>query len=146
MNTTAYRIENLDVYRKSIALGTRIYQLAGNGAANGHSQLGERVRRTTLAMVLNLAAGLGYWEKDAKATHFAASKQAIMEMAPLLELMVALGEVKPDAEALFTVELQDLGKMVNGLLRQAKRREAQGDDGGNGPAAAEARERAPLPH
>ena len=103
---TAYRIENLDVYRKSIALGTRLYQAAGNGKA--HSAVGERVRENTLALVLNLASGLGFWEKQWKTSHFAASKRAVMEMSPLLELMVALGEMKAETEAQYATELQEL--------------------------------------
>jgi hypothetical protein len=119
--STPYRIENLDVYRKSIALGTRLYQEAGNGKAR--SAVGERVRENTLALVLNLASGLGFWEKQWKTSHFAASKRALMELTPLLELMVALGEMKAETEAQFAVELQDLTRMIGGLLRQAQRRE-----------------------
>ncbi|HEY6000263.1 MAG TPA: hypothetical protein VI078_13320 [bacterium] len=125
--TNAYRIENLDVYRKSIALGTRLYQEAGNGTA--HSAVGERVRENTLALVLNLASGLGFWEKQWKTTHFAASKRALMELTPLLELMVALGEMKAETEAQYANELQDLSRMVGGLLRQAQRRDGGEDPG-----------------
>jgi hypothetical protein len=123
---TAYRIENLDVYRKSIALGTRLYQEAGNGKAR--SAVGERLRENTLALVLNLASGLGFWEKQWKTSHFAASKRAVMEMTPLLELMVALGEMKADAEAQYAAELQDLTRMISGLLRQSQRREVGADE------------------
>ena len=139
---TPYRIENLDVYRKSIALGTRLYQMAGNGKTN--SPVGQRVRENTLALVLNLASGLGFWEKQWKTSHFAASKRAVMEMTPLLELMVALGEMKPETEAQYATELQDLGKMISGLLRQAQRRE-NGSDGGPAPEG-DARERTPSCH
>jgi hypothetical protein len=139
----AYRIENLDVYRKSIALGTRLYQEAGNGKAR--SAVGERVRENTLAIVLNLASGLGFWEKQWKTSHFAASKRAVMEMTPLLELMVALGEMKAEVESQYAAELQDLAKMIGGLLRQAQRREAGPADGG--PAAdGDARERPTFYH
>jgi len=138
MTTSApYRIENLDVYRKSIALGTQLYQAAGNGKA--HSAVGERLRENTLALVLNLASGLGFWEKQWKTSHFAASKRAVMEMTPLLELMVALGEMPPDTEARYASELQDLAKMIGGLLRQSQRREG-GEDAGP-PPAGEAHER-----
>jgi hypothetical protein len=130
MTTTPYRLENLDVYRKSIALGTRLYQEVGNGRAN--SSVGERVRETTLAMVLNLASGLGFWEKQWKTSHFAAAKRAVMEMSPLLDLLVALGDMKAEAEAQYAAELQDLGKMIGGLLRQAQRRESPGDESGPG--------------
>jgi len=140
---TAYRIENLDVYRKSIALGTRLYQDAGNGRA--HSAVGERIRETALSLVLNLASGLGFWEKQWKTSHFAASKRAVMEMTPLLELMVALGEMKAEAEAQYASELQDLAKMIGGLLRQAQRREAGPDDGGPAPEG-DSRERQTFYH
>jgi len=144
MTTNAtYRIENLDVYRKSIALGTRLYQAAGNGRA--HSAVGERVRETTLALVLNLASGLGFWEKQWKTSHFAASKRAVMEMTPLLELMVALGEMKPEMEAQYTTELQDLARMIGGLLRQAQRREAAAEEAG-AITAGEAHERVRFYH
>lgn len=137
----AYRIENLDVYRKSIALGTRLYQDAGNGRE--HSAVGGRIRETALALVLNLASGLGFWEKQWKTSHFAASKRAVMEMTPLLELMVALGEMKPEKEAQYAAELQELAKMIGGLLRQAQRRDAA-DNGGT--LEGEARERARRYH
>jgi hypothetical protein len=140
---TAYRIENLDVYRKSIALGTRLYQAAGNGKA--HSAVGERVRENTLALVLNLASGLGFWEKQWKTSHFAASKRAVMEMSPLLELMVALGEMKAETEAQYATELQDLARMIGGLLRQSQRREGVPDEGGPAPEG-DAREGATFYH
>jgi len=128
MNGTPYRVENLDVYRKSVALGTRLYQAAGAPAGSAHSPVGGRLRETSLALVLNLAAGLGFWEKEWKAAHFAAAKRAVMETSPLLELMVALGELKPEAEAQFAGELQDLSRMIGGLLRGARRREqAEGE-------------------
>jgi hypothetical protein len=123
----AYRIENLDVYRKSIALGTRLYQAAGNGKA--HSAVGERVRENTLALVLNLASGLGFWEKQWKTSHFVASKRAVMEMTPLLELMVALGEMKAETGSQYAAELQELAKMIGGLLRQSQRRDGSPEGG-----------------
>lgn len=140
---TGYRIENLEVYRKTIALSTRLYLEAGNGKA--HSAVGERVRERTLALVLNLASGLGFWEKQWKTSHFAASKRAAMEVPPLLELMVALGEMKAETEAQYASELQDLAKMIGGLLRQSQRRENGADDGGPAPEG-EARERPTFYH
>ncbi len=123
MNGSPYRVENLDVYRKSVALGTRLYRAGGGAAGNGHSAVGGKLRETSLALVLNLAAGLGFWEKEWKAAHFAAAKRAVMETSPLLELMVALGELKPETEAQFAGELQELSRMIGGLLRGARRRE-----------------------
>jgi len=137
---TPYRVENLDVYRKSVAVGTRLYQAAGGAAGNGHSAVAGKLRETSLALVLNLAAGLGFWEREWKAAHFAAAKRAVMETPPLLELMVALGELKPEAEARFASELQDLSRMIGGLLRGARRREPGGPEakpaGGGEPATA----------
>ena len=132
MATTApFRIENLEVYRKSIGLGTRLYQSAGSHGANGNGNgaVGGKVRETALAMVLNLASGLGFWEKQWKTSHFAASKRALMELTPLLELMVALGEMKAETEAQYAGELQDLTRMIGGLLRQAQRREGVEEPG-----------------
>jgi hypothetical protein len=139
---TAFRIENLEVYRRSIALGTRLYQAAGNGTAR--SAVGERVRENTLALVLNLASGLGFWEKQWKTSHFAASKRAVMELTPLLELMVALGEMQPETGSQYAGELQDLARMIGGLLRQAQRRE--GGDEGAPPTDGDARERTAAYH
>ncbi len=140
---TAYRIENLAVYRKCITLGTRLYQAAGNGKA--HSAVGERVRENTLALVLNLASGLGFWEKQWKTSHFAASKRAVLEMSPLLELMVALGEMNAETEAQYVAELQDLARMISGLLRQSQRREVSAGEGGPAPEG-EARESGTFYH
>jgi hypothetical protein len=126
-NAQPYRIENLDVYRKGVTLGTRLYQAAGRGTGNGSSAVAGKLRETALAMVLNLAAGLGFWEKEWKAAHFAASKRAVMEISPLLELMVALGELQAEVEMQCAGDLQDLGRMIGGLMRQAKRAEAGGE-------------------
>jgi HAMP domain-containing protein len=66
-------------------------------------------------------------------------------MSPLLELMVALGEMKAEAEAQYATELQDLARMIGGLLRQSQRREGAPDEGGP-PPEGDAREGATFYH
>jgi four helix bundle protein len=118
----AYQIENLDVYRKAINLGTRLYSYRPiSGEEN--SAVRARMRETSLSMVLNLASGLGFWEPKWKVSHLAATKKALMELKPLLELMVALGVMTDMARKDFEESINDVAKMVTDLLHQANKRE-----------------------
>lgn len=109
------KIEDMDVYRTAISLGTRLYGLKTSHDSAVHA----KVRETSLSMVLNLASGLGFWEKQWKLSHLKATKQALLELPPLLELMVALGELKPEMEHIFGVQIKELTERVQRLIRTA---------------------------
>jgi hypothetical protein len=136
VTNTAYRIENLDVYRKSIALGTRLYQAAGNGKA--HSAVGERVRENTLALVLNLAWArlLGEAVEDEP---LRASKRC--DGMRRCSRMVALGEMKAKPRP-STPRLQELARMIGACCASRSAARAAATRGRRPRAAARA---PPLP-
>jgi hypothetical protein len=76
-----------------------------------------------LSLVTNLADGLGFWEKEVKAAHFADSKRAVLESLTLLEVMTSLKLMTTEEQRLLADELRDLARMISGLLRGAKRKE-----------------------
>jgi len=119
----SYRIEDLDVYRRCVAAAAQLCRLADETAGRGSSAMGHELRRRGIAMASNLADGLGFWEKEEKERHFAASKKAVLEALSLMEITVTLKLVDPDAQRKIAVDLRDLAKMTGGLLRGARRRE-----------------------
>lgn len=118
-----YSIENLDVYRKSVATGANLCREAAGAAGKGSPLLADQLQRTALAVVTNLADGLGFWESEQKERHFTASKKAVLEILPLLEVMSGLGLVGAEEKSRLSDDLRDLAKMISGLLRGARLRE-----------------------
>jgi hypothetical protein len=136
----SYCIENLDVYRKSIAVGTGLCRSSAEAAKRGFPALAGEMEERAVGLVTNLADGLGFWEKESKVSHFSASKRAVLEALPLLEVMVSLGLTEAAAGGGLAGELRDLVKMINGLLRGARRREtANGREGSEAAVAGESR-------
>ena len=136
----SYSIENLDVYRKSVATGAGLCRSSAEAAQKGFPALAGELEGRAVALVTNLADGLGFWEKESKVKHFSASKRAALEVLPLLEVMVSLDLMEAVAGSRLAEELRDLAKMINGLLRGARRREAaNGKDDGEASVAGEPR-------
>ena len=118
-----YSIENLDVYRRSISTGASLCRSAAEAAGKGSPSLAEQLQKRALSLVTNLADGLGFWEKEIKAAHFADSKRAVLESLTLLEVMTSLKLMTTEEQKLLADELRDLARMISGLLRGAKRKE-----------------------
>lgn len=121
----SYSIEKLDVYRKSIAAAAGLCGTSAAAAAKGHPALAGELERRAVTLVAHLADGLGFWEKEEKLKHFVSSKRAVLESLPLLEVMMSLGLVGGETNGRLAGELRDLAKMINGLLRGARRREEE---------------------
>lgn len=124
-----YSIENLDVYRKSVVTCVGLCRSAEEAAEKGSPALGGQLRMRALAIVTNLADGLGFWENEVKVQHFCASKRAVLEILPLLEVMTGMSLLAAEGQARLAEELRDLAKMISGLLRGAKRREQTAGNG-----------------
>jgi len=142
--TLSYSIENLDVYRKSIATAAGLCRSSAEAAKKGFPALARELEERAVGLVTNLADGLGFWEKENKVSHFSASKRAALEALPLLEVMASLGAMEAAAGGGLAGELRDLAKMINGLLRGARRREAA--NGRESSEAAVAGEPSPTYH
>lgn len=121
----SYRIEDLDVYRRCTAAAVKICRLADEAAARGAPALGNELRRRGVGMAVNLADGLGFWDREEKERHFTAAKKAVLEALSLLEITAALGLADTGVQGDMAVDLRDLAKMTAGLLRGARRREQQ---------------------
>lgn len=121
----SYSIESLDVYRKSVAAAAGLCSSSVTAGSKGHPALAAELERRAVLLVANLADGLGFWEKEEKVQHFASSKRAVLESLPLLEMMMSLGLMSPETNGRLAEELRDLAKMINGLLRGARRRERE---------------------
>jgi len=126
MASRAFKLESLDVYRKAINVCTRMYHHAG---VDDERELPSKIRSLALEIVMNLASGLGFWDKMQKEHHFAAAKRAIMSVMPLIDMLWE-GRSDDSVHQHIEEELQELGAMVNKLYIQAKKR--RHEDGENG--------------
>ena len=117
-----YSIENLDVYRRSIVACTRICKTAAAAAAagKGGTPLTDELRQKSFSLVSNLADGLGFWERSHKVEHFTASKRAVLESLPLVEVLAAMKLITEEEQRAHAEDLRDLARMISGLLRGAK--------------------------
>ena len=127
-----HSIENLDVYRKSVITGANLCRSAAKAAESGSGTLAEHLEERAVALVTNLAGGLGFWEKEIKAERFCAAKRAVLEALPLIEVMTGLRLMTAERQEKLAEELRDLAKMVSGLLRGTRKREKPAGSNGTG--------------
>ena len=118
-----HSIENLDVYRKSVATGANLCRAAVQAAEKGAGTLAGHLEGRAVGLTTHLAAGLGFWERDIKTEQFRAAKRAVLEALPLIEMMAGLRLMTVDRQTKLAEELRDLAKMVSGLLRGTRKRE-----------------------
>ena len=130
-----YRIDDLDIYRKFVSAAAQLYRIADDGAAKAPS-LSDQVQRKALTAVTLLASGLGFWEPERKAAEFADSKREILELLPLVGLMGSLGCISQETKRDAAAELNDLAKILSGLIRGSRRRVTTGPEGEQQPAEA----------
>lgn len=116
--TNAFQISNLDYYQEMISLGTEIYKSADEMEAG----IGGKLKEHSLSAVLNLASGLGFWEKEWKIQHFLQCKKALIEIGSLIEVCLALGALTQEQRDALAPRVHDMVKRISGLVTSTEKR------------------------
>jgi four helix bundle protein len=111
-----FLFENLDVYQKSIQFAEDISK-STDTFPKGTYYLIDQLNRAALSIPANIAEGNGRWHKNDKKQFFLIARGSANECVPILEICRRKGLVETTQHQQFKETLENLCKMLSGLIR-----------------------------
>ena len=119
----AFAFEKLLVYQKAIAFADAVCTLT-KGLPRGYFFLADQLNRAALSIAANIAEGNGRFTKPDRRNFFGIARGSVQECVPLLELASRQGLLDPDRHGQRKAELEEIAKMLSGLIRGLDKRKA----------------------
>ena len=113
----AFLFEQLDVYNKSMEFVVDIYVL--NDLLKD-SVIRSQLRRAALSIPLNLAEGQGRLHGKEKRQFYNTARGSLLECIPIIQICRRLGYISEDKYLALYANANEIGKMINGLMRSVK--------------------------
>ena len=105
-----FQFQKLDSYQVAKQVCVQVHALK-----IGQRELRDQAERAALSVFLNLSEGLAGRQSGVRKRHFAIALGSLGEVSAALDMAVALGLVREDAE--LTSLVSRLGAMLGALLR-----------------------------
>jgi len=118
----AFMFENLQVYQKAVDLADQVAGLT-EGFPRGYYFLVDQLNRAALSIATNLAEGNGRFTKADRRNFFVIARGSAQECVPLLEIARRRGLIDDQQHAGLRAELEEIAKMISGLINGLDRRE-----------------------
>jgi four helix bundle protein len=117
-----FGFEKLDVYNKGIDFTKEIYQLSAKFPGSEKFGVTNQLRRAAVSVVLNIAEGNGRSTKGY--IHFLkVARGSLNECIAVLDITLALGYIKKRIRDNLYSKIEELSKMLGGLIKSLKRRQ-----------------------
>ena len=116
-----FMFENLDVYRRAVDLADRMITQTKD-APRGFGFLTDQLNRAALSISTNLAEGNGRFTKADRRNFFTIARGSVQECAPLLELAQRHALIDTDEHTALRNELEELARMISGLIKGLNKR------------------------
>ena len=117
----AFLFEKLQVYRKAVDFAEKISGLTET-FPRGNYYLADQLNRASLSISANIAEGNGRWHKTDRRNFFIISRGSIHECVPLAEIAKRKGLIQESAALKIKYELEELAKMISGLINGIDRK------------------------
>ena len=112
-----YSFEKLVVWQKTIDFIEHIYILCNKIPKVEEKNLIDQIRRSSTSIALNIAEGNGA-ESNVEHKHFLyMARKSLYETRALLLIIKKIYRISIDT---YTIELDQIGKMLNGLINSQK--------------------------
>jgi len=115
----SFMFENLEVYQKAILFAGEAADLAEN-FARGNYYLADQLNRAALSIAANIAEGNSRYHKADRINFFRISRGSAFECVPILELCKRKGLIKPETAITLKANLEEISKMLSGLIAGAQ--------------------------
>ncbi len=112
----AFAFEKLHVYQRAISFADAICTFSRE-LPRGYYFLGDQLNRAALSTAANIAEGNGRFTKPDRRNFFGIARGSVQECVPLLELAARQGLLKPDRHAELKANLEEIAKMISGLIK-----------------------------
>lgn len=111
----AFMFENLQVYQKAVDFADNIASLTEK-FPRGYYFLVDQLNRAALSIATNLAEGNGRFTKPDRKHFFTIARGSVQEYVPLLEIAKRRGFVTAEGHQAFKVSLEEISRMLSGLI------------------------------
>ena len=118
----AFAFEKLLVYHKAVDFSDRICELSGN-FPRGFYFLTDQMNRAALSITTTIAEGNGRFTKPDKRNFFGIARGSVQECVPLLELVRRRKLIQPADHDALKSNLEEISKMLSGLINGLDKRE-----------------------
>ena len=82
----------------------------------------DQLNRAALSIAANIAEGNGRFTKPDRRNFFGIDRGSVQECVPLLELAERQSLIRPDIQAQYKQQLQEIARMLSGLISELQRR------------------------
>src|SRR5258708_3335544 len=116
-----FAFEKLLVYQKAVDFADRACQLTLTFPRGFYFLVGQ-LNRAALSIAGNIAEGNGGFTKPDRKNFFGIARGSVQECVPLLELARRRGLIQNDAHAGLKADLEEIAKMLSGLINALDKR------------------------
>ncbi|MBL9149887.1 MAG: four helix bundle protein [Phycisphaerae bacterium] len=116
-----FLFENLDVYRRAVDLADDLVRRAA-AFPRGHRVLADQLTRAAISIATNIAEGNGRFAPGDRGQFFGIARGSAHECVALLELSRRRSLVNDTDHAVLYSELDEICRMINGLIRGIPKR------------------------
>lgn len=117
----SFPFENLDVYKKSLALIDEIDQLCNRLKGKVAFSFEDQLRRAILSVALNIAEGNGRWHTKDKQQFFWISRGSVFEVVPLIQVLQRRNLISSEEFRAIYRDLEIVAKMLTNLIKAVDR-------------------------
>ena len=117
--------KDLEVWKKSVAITTKIYRLTSDFPNAERYGLSSQVRRAAVSVAANIAEGWGRGSVGEYIQSLTIARGSLMELETHLIVSCNLDLISSDALGAASNEIEAIGKMLNGLIGALKSRKAR---------------------
>ncbi|MCC5829119.1 MAG: four helix bundle protein [Phycisphaeraceae bacterium] len=119
----SFAFEKLHVYQKAINFADAVCNLTRE-FPRGYYFLVDQLNRAALSIATNIAEGNGRFTTADRRNFFGIARGSVQECVPLLELAARQRLLKPDRHEQLKADLEEIAKMLSGLINGLDKREA----------------------
>lgn len=117
--------KELEVWKKSVAITTQLYRLTSNFRSTERYGLSSQVPRAAVSIAANIAEGWGRGSVGEYIQFLTVARGSLMEVETHLIIACNLELISPDVLGVISNEIEEIGKMLNGLIGALKSRKAR---------------------
>jgi four helix bundle protein len=112
-----FRFENLDIWKKSIEISEKLFDIADDLERKKLYKFAEQLRGAVLSIPNNIAEGSGSNSKREFIQFLNIAKRSCFENANMMILFEKRGYVKATIKQAVLREIEDLCRMISGFIK-----------------------------
>jgi four helix bundle protein len=114
-----FDFEKFEVYKKAKVFTKGISLLTGD-IEGVHPRVIDQLQRASLSIPLNIAEGAGRYSKADKKNFYVVARGSVFECVAIIDLLCDMGKISAQIKNEYYNSLEELSKMISGLINSQK--------------------------